>query len=122
LSVDAAKKTAHPPKAARVTILQAYAAATMSLLMELGESKDRAAATVAKTLQKSGVAFARRDSNPTRTIEYWREQVGDSRRVNPLSAAYGEFLTTNRPLVDPNAPERSKKALLEILSKAARLR
>jgi hypothetical protein len=59
LFVDAAEKTTHPPKAARLTILQAYAAATMSLLMELGESQDRAAAIVAKTLEKGGVPFTR---------------------------------------------------------------
>jgi len=122
LFVDAAQKTAHPPKAARLTMLQSYAAATMSLLMELGESKDRAAAIVADTLEKGKIPFARRDSNPARTVALWREQVGDHHSFDPGAVAYREFLTIHRPLADPLAPERSKNALLAILSKATQLR
>jgi hypothetical protein len=107
----------HPssrPSPPHIILGRAVAAAVVSLLIEEGVRAADAAQLVARRLKRGGAEFRRRDSNPVRTVEHWREQArgGDE----PLQQAYRWIYAQLAERIAPAPPEARQELLLRALA------
>lgn len=92
---------------------RALAAAVVTLLMERGVRRAVAVTMVASRLRRIGIAWRRRDGNPARTIERWREQASgaDIAVREAYQVVYADLVAAIAPLPTSLHQQRLLRAL-----------
>lgn len=111
------RKPDEPRSPTDVIETQAFAAAVMTLLMKAcNYNKRQAARVVAEALEASGFQFTRKNTNPTRTVEYWREIASDPNSKGKLPVQYHDLMPRlEAELIRIPSREGKSTALLDIL-------
>lgn len=106
----------HPssrPSPPHIILGRAVAAVVMSLLMKEGVLRADASRLVARRLQRAGVDFRRREGNPVRTVEHWREQASGA--DESVQQAYRWIYEQLTAVIAPARPEARQELLLRAL-------
>lgn len=106
------KRIGRPRDPSTHSMIQMEAAATVSLLMDLGSTKEQAIKSVAGVLEKSGFPF-RQKANPRRTVSYWRERLTDQNDKSYEPACYRYYYFKMKSGFGRWSPKETKKRLLE---------